>query len=87
MYVYNNVKITKKSETMTKQGGRVFETVHFENKLVILFSNGLSDVKPEREKNKIVSRFLAERQWKKLFSYKYKIWCAGTCYFVDHIYM
>ena len=64
---------------MTKQGERVFETVHSGNKLVILFSNVLSEVKPEREKNKIVSRFLAERQWQKLFSYECKIWCAGTC--------
>ena len=38
-----------------------------------------------KRENKIVSRFLVERQWQKLFSYKCKIWCAGTCYYVYNI--
>ena len=35
-----------------KNGRQVFETVHLGNNLVILFFNGLSEVKPEREEIK-----------------------------------
>ena len=70
-----------------KQGGQVFETVHLGNKLVILFSNGLSEVKPEREKNKIVSSHSRASNGKNcaVFHTSAKFGCADTCYDIDHI--
>ena len=63
MCVYNTLKFTKHPKLNNKAGRPCLtitktETVHFGKKLVILFFNGLSEVKPEREKNKIVSRLL-----------------------------